>query len=363
MSHSTSIGAAMSRRAWLRATVAGVPLLVFGAGAAQAAATFDVRRFGARGDGRNDDTRAFQDAIDAARGGIVTVPAGDYLIDPQRSVRLRSGTQLRMDRGARLRAKPNALPRAYVLLVQGVEDIVISGGQILGDRKEHLGTTGEWGHGIAIYGASNVKVRDVRISGCWGDGMSIGSTKAGKGGVMRPSTDIEIANVASLGNRRQGLSIGRSRRVYVHDCEFSDTGGTPPSAGIDVEPDAGDMAQNVRIERCIIRRNRGPGIQVWKRATSVAIRDCTIEDNRNAGILAVGASDVAIERNRIRGNGKQGLVIRDKTARVTVTGNTFARNAGGKPVLSFGANARMAPHIKIEDGVGPVRIAPDNRTD
>jgi hypothetical protein len=43
----------------------------------------DVRAFGAKGDGRTDDTRAFQLALDqanAAGGGIVSVPPGRYLI-------------------------------------------------------------------------------------------------------------------------------------------------------------------------------------------------------------------------------------------------------------------------------------------
>ena len=43
---------------------------------------FNVKRFGARGDGQTDDTRAFQAALDAAAGvqGTVFVPAGVYRI-------------------------------------------------------------------------------------------------------------------------------------------------------------------------------------------------------------------------------------------------------------------------------------------
>ena len=50
----------------------------------------------------------------------------------------------------------------------------LSGGRIIGDRDNHLGTTGEWGHGIMIRGSSRVTVRDIHISRCWGDGVSIG---------------------------------------------------------------------------------------------------------------------------------------------------------------------------------------------
>jgi hypothetical protein len=43
----------------------------------------NVRNFGAKGDGKTDDTKAFQTALEAAhvaRGGVVFVPPGRYLI-------------------------------------------------------------------------------------------------------------------------------------------------------------------------------------------------------------------------------------------------------------------------------------------
>ena len=45
--------------------------------------TLNVRDFGARGDGRTDDTKAFQTALgqfSRGGGGIVEVPSGKYLI-------------------------------------------------------------------------------------------------------------------------------------------------------------------------------------------------------------------------------------------------------------------------------------------
>ncbi|HYD42126.1 MAG TPA: glycosyl hydrolase family 28-related protein [Anaeromyxobacter sp.] len=51
-------------------------------------AWFDVRAFGARGDGRTDDSGALQAALDAAReagGGVVYLPAGTYVVAPPRA--------------------------------------------------------------------------------------------------------------------------------------------------------------------------------------------------------------------------------------------------------------------------------------
>ena len=107
-------------------------------------------------------------------GGTVAVPAGSYVIDPTRRVVLRSRMHLDLAPDARLLAKPNAAERAYVLEGARVSDVEISGGRIQGDRDGHLGDSGEWGHGVALYGARRVTVRDIQVSGCWGDGIAIG---------------------------------------------------------------------------------------------------------------------------------------------------------------------------------------------
>ena len=63
---------------------------------------YNVRRFGAIGDGRADDTAAIEQAIEAcakAGGGTVLLPAGRYLTAP---LRLRSHLRLHLESGARL---------------------------------------------------------------------------------------------------------------------------------------------------------------------------------------------------------------------------------------------------------------------
>src|SRR5437867_1359281 len=64
--------------------------------------TFNVRDHGAKGSGTVDDTAALQAAIDAARkagGGIVEVPAGNYLSGP---LHLASKLNLHLASGATL---------------------------------------------------------------------------------------------------------------------------------------------------------------------------------------------------------------------------------------------------------------------
>ncbi|MEG3791527.1 right-handed parallel beta-helix repeat-containing protein [Lysobacter sp. CCNWLW3] len=351
------------RRALLRA---GLTALVgaiaphAGAVAARGGTRIDVRAHGARGDGRHDDTAAFQSAIDAlpASGGTVVVPAGDYRIDPQRSVRLRSRMHLAMEAGTRLLAIPNAAARAYVLSLIGIDGVEVSGGRIVGDRDTHLGTTGEWGHGVMVRGSSSVTLRELHISRCWGDGISIGGDKAA-GGRITPSSDVLIANVRCVGNRRQGLTIGRSRRVRVRDSEFADTGGTLPGCGIDIEPDAGDSARDAVISGCLIHGNQGAGVQIYKRSAGIVLRGCTIEANRGHGVLVIGASDCSVVDNRIRRNALGGLSLRPGSNGVVVSLNEFVAN--GPARAHAGKDGPRARQLSVAPEARAIRIDDDNR--
>lgn len=351
-----------ARRAFVGAALAAGALFVLPWGVVSGVArkTLDVRDAGARGNGSHDDTGAFQRAIDRmsdSGGGIVEVPAGRYLIDPVRSVRLRSRVSLRLAPGARLVAKPNAAARAYVLLAERVEHVEISGGEILGERDAHLGRAGEWGHGVMIRGSSNVTVRNVDISRCWGDGISIGASTQGRG-ERTPSSDILIAGVRCLGNRRQGLTIGRSRRVRVVDSEFSDTHGTKPEYGIDIEPDSPGHAEDITIERCVLRNNRGGGIQVYHRVSGVVIRNCTIERNGH-GIYTVEASGGLIAGNTIRANRRTGVALRGRTRGFRVEGNRFAGNNTSLRIADSVARSQRG-HVQVSQD-SPANKVAENR--
>ena len=122
-------------------------------------------------------------------------------------------------------------------------------------------------------------------------------------------------------NHRQGLSVISAENLLVENCVFSNTDGTPPEAGIDLEPDSADE----RLVNCVIRNsmfehNSGHAIQIFlkrldKTSAPVSIRfeNChsrmgkagmTIEDfkditQRGKAGMAVGAA---------KDNGPQGLI-------------------------------------------------------
>ena len=323
---------------------------------ARGATRINVRDKGARGDGVHDDTSAFQDAIDALPpdGGTVEVPDGNYLLDPLQPVRLRSRMHLHLSSGATLVAKAVAAGRSYVVWVPLVQDVEISGGGILGERARHLGNGGEWGHGIQIVGSSRVTVRDMRVADCWGDGVYVG-TKRDAGGTRIVSNDVVIDGVVSTGNRRQGLSIGGARNVWVRNCEFSHTNGTAPQCGIDIEPDGPDLAIGVRIQQCRLTDNAAFGLQVFHRAQDVTVENCTIERNRRNGLVAVGLTGGNFVGNSIRDNGASGLVIKGGSRDCTVARNIFAGN--GSPMgRALGMRGKGKRDLVIDGSAVDVRV-------
>jgi parallel beta-helix repeat protein len=335
--------AATPRRDFLRTSLLlAVPAALGGTAFSAVASTFNppsrargdahinVRDFGARGNG-DDDTRAIQRAIDALppRGGTVYVPAGTYMIDAERSIRLRPRMHLKLDPDAKLVAKPTSNPRYNVVLADNVYCIEISGGQIIGERDQHRGTGGEGGHGIRIRGSKWVTIRDIRISNGWGDGITVGPKPVWRKPYIM-SDDVVVANVVCTGNRRNAMSIGNVKRMRVYDSEFSNTHGTKPECGIDVEPDAGinddGYCDDVRIENCLFRNNAKMGLMMWRRAQGVTVRNCTMEHNGVCGIFTEGAQNVELSGNTVRENKSTGCFIRKENKNVEVRGNTFYNN-------------------------------------
>ena len=301
---------------------------------ARGSAIRNVKNYGALGNGIHDDTSAFQAAINAlpSTGGTVTVPAGTYLLDAVRSVHLRSLMLLQLDPSAKLVAKPNSADSYNVLLADVVHDVEIAGGQIVGERDQHTGTTGESGHGIRIRGSSAVTIRDILISQCWGDGITAGPKPVYKQPFIY-SRDVVVANVVCTGNRRNGLSIGNVIGMKVYDSEFSNTHGTSPQCGIDVEPSqttaiAGyEYNDLIWIQNCVMRANASYGINVWKQSRRLTVTKCIIDGNKTCGMVTRGlVGGSSIVGNTISNNMSTGLFIQTGTVDVDISANTSFNN-------------------------------------
>jgi hypothetical protein len=287
----------------------------------------NVRLLGASGDGVTDDTRFFQKAIDSIfqiGGGTVFAPKGKYLIDADVSVRLKTGVTLQMiDTSAQLIAKPTKSNRSYILMVVNATDVNIIGGKIIGDRKEHLGTTGEWGMGIAVYASKNVIINGTKIFNCWGDGIVIGAKGGAPYYAADPSVNVVVKNVTSDNNRRQAITIGKVNHVVIDSCMLTNTNGTKPMSAIDIEPDK-DTAQNIIIQNCVMAYNKGNGIEMYVNSKSVVknvvVNKNFIHHNTYGGYL-IRAQNVEFNHNRIIENKYMPLIKAVETVNCILTPN------------------------------------------
>lgn len=310
--------------------------------------TLNAKWFGAAGDGVIDDTDAIQAALDAIpdEGGTVWISHGDYRIDALIGLKPKSRTKLSLASGTVLRALPNASERYNVILIASQTDVTVQGGTIVGERQEHLGTTGEWGMGISILSSSHVTILDTTIRDCWGDGIYLGydSTKPGRVNCQ----NITIRNVTCDNNRRQGLSVTACIGGLVENSSFINTNGTAPQSGIDIEPNNGVRAEHFRVVGCRCSNNAGNGILVYG-VTDTNCRYNTLDgnsclNNGRMGIEIRGASHIRVLHNQCNDNGMKGIRLAMNTRTAFVQYNEIASNTAAR-------NGAQGISVEGEDGI------------
>ncbi|MHA3066568.1 glycosyl hydrolase family 28-related protein [Lacticaseibacillus saniviri] len=272
-------------------------LKVFGVSAAKETAVAVTSDYGAKGDGKTDDTVAIQKALDSG-AGVVYFPAADYMVttnDGPHTVdnvtmmtnlgvglKVRSNTTLFFESGGVLKAIANDKFSYTMLNLTNVSNVNICGGELIGDRDNHQITyttnragsnryAGETGWGILMVGATNVAIYGTKISKMWGDAIDLfASNDAG----AKTNSYITIKNAVLDNNRRQGISMESADGVLIDNMVISNTGGTAPGAAIDIEP-ANFADPKLRAVR------------------NVTIKHTFTLNNDNAGVLLYGMSQAA----------------------------------------------------------------------
>lgn len=245
---------------------------------------FNVRQFGATGDGRALDTAALNKAVDAcaaAGGGCVVLPPGKYLSG---TVRLKSNVELHLEAGATLVGSPDlkhyehftppatmaeskwVLWHRALILADEAQNIRISGkGTIDGNKvfDPHGEEKMRGPHTVLLGNCRDVVIRDISIK------------DAGNYAILFELTDrVEIRNVKITGGwdgvHFRGSQQQPCREVTIADCQFF-TG-----------------------DDCIAGR-------YWE---GVRISDCTINSACNCVRLIGPAQHLVIERCRLFGPGE-----------------------------------------------------------
>ena len=262
------------RREFLRAGSLGVagaaiPSMTFGATTAiggesstAAQVIFNVRTYGAAGDGKALDTDAVNRAIEAASaagGGFVFFPAGNYLCF---SIRLKSHVHLYLGQGCTIVAAESPLPGQQTGHNGGKYDAAEPNAPW--EDYQDYGHN-HW-HNSLIWGEN---IHDFSISGpglVYGKGLSFGADRPARG-----NYPIYVAEQAGVGNK--AIALKNCRNVIFRDFSMLKGGHfcllltgvnnlTIDNLKIDTDRDGIDIdcCQNVRVSNCTVNSPWDDGI-------------------------------------------------------------------------------------------------------
>jgi hypothetical protein len=192
-------------------------------------------------DGSVDYTASVQMALDKHRK--VLFPNFPILINAK-GLTISSNSIIVFDKNSKIKLAPSDGTHYEMLRLHNVENVTLYNVRVEGDKHGHIGTKGEWGMGISIRGAKNVKIFNSIVKYCWGDGIYLGITEKSSNNV-----NITITNTILDDNRRNGMSIIAAENLAVKKLVVANTHGTPPMAGVDIEPDSNtDVIKNLNFD-------------------------------------------------------------------------------------------------------------------
>jgi polygalacturonase len=223
---------------------------------------FDVRAFGAMGDGKTVDSPAINKAIEAAAaagGGTVVFPAGNYL---SFSIRLKSHVDLYLSQGSAIVAADSPLPNQTTGYMGGTYDAAEP--KTAWDAYQDYGHN-HW-HNSLLWGDG---ISDFSITGpglIWGKGLSFGAGRAARG-----NYPVYQAEQAGVGNKILGMK--NCHNVTLRDFSMLKGGHfailvtgvdnlTIDNLKIDTDRDAMDIdcCKNVRVSNCTVNSPWDDGI-------------------------------------------------------------------------------------------------------
>ncbi len=259
---------------------------------------FDIRTYGAVGDGKTVDSPAINKAIEAAAaagGGTVLFPAGTWL---SFSIRLKSHVNLCLSQGATILAADSPLPGANTGYNGGTYDAAEP--NTAWDAYQDYGHN-HW-HNSLIWGEG---IQDVSITGpglIYGKGLSFGATRAARG-----NYPIFKAEQPGVGNK--AIALKNCRNVLFRDFSILKGGHfgflltgvdnlTIDNITIDTDRDGIDIdcCRNVRVSNCFVNSPWDDGICPkssyalgYARATeNMTITNCYVAGSYELGTMLDG---------------------------------------------------------------------------
>lgn len=280
----------------------------------------DVRRYGARGDGKTKDTAAVEAAIAAAarENGTVLFPPGTYLCG---TIHLKSGVALELAAGAVIAASPDEadfdryeeLPfkpvddrettysRYALILGEGVTDVVISGaGVIDGNRTKRGGPKP-----VAFKNSQRITIRGVTVRNSPNYAISLLGCE-----------HVNIEGVSIVNSYADGIDPDCSRFVRIANCyvDSHDDAICPKASQALGEP---RPTEHLVVTNCILRTDCNAfkfGTESRGDFRNVTVTNCVILP-RDRGIRPIsGISLHSVDGSNIEGVTISNIVMRQVRA-------------------------------------------------
>lgn len=253
-----------------------------------------------------DSTTYLQAALDSGVSRlIISAMEGPWIVEPlfikgdDLEVVFEAGAVIEAKRGA-FRGKNDSL-----LTIEERKNIRLIGrGAVFRMHKEDYWAPpyakAEWRNTLAVRGAEGIHIEGITFYNSGGDGIYLGATRE------HPYVkDVVIRAVVCDANNRQGLSVISADNLLVEQSVFSNTIGTAPMAGIDLEPNRSNQRmKDVVIRNNLFLNNSQLGMHMWlsclnEESEPISI---TIENNTIIG------GEIGIHLASFRDNGPGGFV-------------------------------------------------------
>ena len=253
-----------------------------------------------------DYTNALQKAFDENRN--ILMPDFPILVN-KNGIKIKSNSKVYFQENSKILLKPTESGSYGLLYIVDVKNVEVYKPVLIGDRFNHLGKSGEWGMGIRIIKSEKILIDSAQISECWGDGIYVG------GGDF-PNKNIKINNSEISQCRRNGISITNVDSLIVKSTKISDIYGTPPMAGICVEPNSKEnrvnniflediQTENIEHFGIVIALNRNVGST---EEVKIYI-DHHIDNNSTSGICFAGFKEKKLGEDQLKGE----IIIKNST--------------------------------------------------
>jgi lysophospholipase L1-like esterase len=308
------------------------------------ARTFDVRGFGAKGDGKTLDTSAIQKALDEcgqAGGGTVHLTVGTYLTKP---ITLRTRTTLQLEAGAKLQATDDPAdfaadrPGTYIPFIVGknLSDVAILGPGVIDGaggkwwvpveeaRRKTPGYTLPRPNLIVLTGCKNVRLQDITLQN---------SPKFHF--VPTECEDVVVTNVTvtapAHSANTDAIDPSACRRVLITKC-LIDVGDDNVAIKAGKKVAGREFAcEDITVADCTFLHGHGMSIgsETGGGVRNVTVRNCTFENTENG---------IRINSQRGRGGLVENISYSDITMKNVDPAITFTsyymNNSKGDPIQS-----------------------------